>query len=300
MQHLAKADHPPLRNALRLWCLLLLGATIGSCQWIDPPEQIPAWIELRPFVLEPNPHISEGSLSAKVEHAWLSVGDELLGIVNVPSKVPVLAEGTLEIRIDPVVEANGSIYYLRIYPFYQRFVGTLNLTPGQTLLLEPRTQYRDDARFALIEDFEAGQTFFTVDRDQDPDTRLVPSGTEVFEGQASGFILLTSEHPTVEVATAAEFDLLSGGKIFLEVNYRTPDVDVLFGLIGKQGNQLFANYNYGIRAKDSWNKIYFDLTDDVLQSQFAEGYKLGIFATLEGSEKTEARIWLDNIKIVHF
>ncbi len=292
MSHFAKA-----KKILAGWVLVLV---VASCNLLDPPERIPAWIRIEPFVLEPNPNVIEGSLSAKIEHAYVAVGSELLGIVNVPATVPVLLEGPQTITIDPVVEANGSIYYLRIYPFYQRYTTDLTLNAGETAVVTPRTRYRDDARFALIEDFENGQTLFTVDRDQDSETSLIPSGTDVFEGGASGYIHLTTDHPTIEVATAPEFDLLGGGKIFLELNYRTPDVDVLFGLIGKQGTQLFATYNYGIRAKDTWNKIYFDLTDDVLASQFDEGYKLAIFATLEGSEKSEARIWLDNIKIVHF
>lgn len=292
MSHFAKAK--------KILAGLVLVLAVASCNLLDPPEAVPAWVRIEPFVLEPNPNVLEGSLSAKIEHAYVAVGSELLGIVNVPSTVPVLLEGPQTITIDPVVEANGSIYYLRIYPFYQRYTTDLTLTPGETVVVTPRTRYRDDASFALIEDFENGHTLFTVDRDQDSETQLIPSGTDVFEGSASGYIHLTTNHPTIEVATAPEFDLLDGGKIFLEVNYRTPDVDVLFGLIGKQGNQLFATYNYGIRAKDTWNKIYFDLTDDVLASQFDEGYKLAIFATLEGSEKSEARIWLDNIKIVHF
>ncbi|RMD75697.1 MAG: hypothetical protein D6818_01320 [Bacteroidetes bacterium] len=279
---------------------MALSMLLGSCSLLDPPEAVPAWIRIEPFVLEPNPNVIEGSLSAKIEHAYVSVGGELLGIVNVPATVPVLLEGVQTVTIDPVVEANGSIYYLRIYPFYQRYTTEVTLVPGETVVVEPHTRYRDDAHFALIEDFENGQTVFTVDRDQDNETGIVVSGTDVFEGNASGFIHLTADHPTIEVATAPEFDLLDGGKIFLELNYRTPDVDVLFGLIGKEGNQLFATYNYGIRAKDTWNKIYFDLTDDVLSSQFDEGYKLAIFATLEGSEKEEARIWLDNIKLIHF
>ncbi len=280
---------------------LMLSLSLSACTFIDPPEPIPAWLQIEPFVLQPNPTINEGSLSANVTHAWVSAGGQVLGIVNVPSKIPVLATGSQDILIDPVIKANGSIYYLRIYPFYERIQLTTTLEPDQVRVITPQTRYRDDAIFALIEDFE-GPHLFNDDRDQDPQThmRITTQPDEVFEGNASGFIQLTTDNPTIEVATEPVFDLLDGGKIFLEINYRSPDIDILFGLLGKEGDKFFPNYNYGIRTKAQWNKIYFDLTDDILQSQFDEGYKLGIFATLQGSEKTEARVWIDNIKLVHF
>ena len=92
-------------------------------------------------------------------------------------------------------------------------------------------------------------------------------------------------------------------RIFLEVNYKT-DVNLLFGLIGVEpGVGTFPNYEFGLVPKDEWNKVYFELTDQVILSDF-ENYQIGLQAAIPFSNGDftldTARIHLDNLKLITF
>ena len=119
---------------------------------------------------------------------------------------------------------------------------------------------------------------------------------------------MSTTDPFVEIATSPRFSgLLDGGNsVFLEVNYLS-DVPVSFGVIAYERGSATAtgiNYQAGFNANEDWNKIYFNLTPVVFNAE-GEDFQVVLRAALPiGQDNTfeieEAKVLLDNIKLVHF
>lgn len=290
-------------NLLWLWGGLIL---IGSgCNIINQEEPIPSYIYVKPFRMESNPQITHGSLSQKVTQGNVFVNGKTIGIFSLPALIPVLEEGTQEVIIDPLIRDNGLTFTLQVYPFYERFTTSVDLTLTETDTIQPVTRYSEDITFHLIEDFEGGSNVFSEDRDMNNETLLDTTQIDAFEGEYSGMIVLNLDNPLMEVASNADqlFDIFDRGKVYLEMDYKT-EVDVLIGMIGIDniGNDQ-SNYEYGLVPKSDWNKIYFNLTNFGLVNNL-NGYQIGITAALPVANGDftldEGTILIDNVKLISF
>jgi len=277
----------------------------NSCNIIDPEEPIPAYVYVGPFSLVNNPDIQAGSLDQRITHVFAYLGNDFLGIYTLPAIIPVLYEGKQELSLDPAIRENGVSSTVGIYPFYERYTRSVDLVPGQVDTLSPVTRYRADTRIHFVEDFESGLPIFSDDRDGNDQTFVDVTTEEVFEGARSGIVRLDTLNAIFDHGTskAQLFHLQDGGKVFLEVNYKT-DIDILFGLLEIDDlGQVFGYYEYGLLAKDSWGKVYFNLTDLVTVTN-SENYRIAVGGTLpivNGKfSLLEAKVYLDNIKLISF
>ena len=261
-------------------------------------EQLPAYIYVDNVVV--NTTLEEGTNDARVPNGFLDANQDELGVVTVPGRVPVLESGGVNIRFDPAIRANGSSATLSIYPFYERYETTLQLTELETDTLRPVVGYRDDAIFAFVENFDDPNTVFTDDRDGDPETRIDISANGAFEN-GSAVVQLSGDHRTIELATDLNdpFDLPDNVRdAFLEVNFRG-DVPILFGIIGQNaGQNPIPSYEWVLNPKEEWTKIYLELTEAIQFSGF-DTYRISFIASLEGSELSEGEVWLDNVKFIY-
>ena len=93
--------------------------------------------------------------------------------------------------------------------------------------------------------------------------------------------------------------------VYLEMNYKS-DVDVFVGLVGFETGGPIAGttvYEAGFRARSEWNKIYFNLSRTIFDSRFPQ-YQIILQAAIPVQngvpEKKVAKVWIDNVKLVHF
>ncbi len=278
-------------------CLLITGL---SCDFINPPEDIPSYLYIQDFHYQPNPFVPDNTHTSNITHAYVFIGNESMGLFALPALVPVFQKGELPVIVDPVIPENGLYTNLKINPFYQRFTSTVQLEPAAIDTLQPVTSYLEKVHIAFLEDFEGSTVFFSDDRDGNDSTKMVISQDMPREGNASGYILLTTEHALIDVGTPTDqlFDLKDQNIVYLEADYKS-EAEVLFGLIGFDATgPVGSSYEFGILPKDEWNKIYFNLTDQVRASNFNQ-YQIAITAGLP-SGKSEAKIYLDNIKLIYY
>jgi hypothetical protein len=134
---------------------LFLGTLLfisNSCTKNNPD---PSWLEVTKWTLNANPNLTglEGSLTQNISEAWVYVDDEIIGVFEVPFKIPILKEGSVNIKIYPAIKNNGISATKKVYPFLEPYVVTANLVKNQTLTINPITQYYNAVQF-WIEDFE--------------------------------------------------------------------------------------------------------------------------------------------------
>jgi hypothetical protein len=286
--------------------LWLLGLILPGCDWINPEEPIPAYLRIEAVRLSTD--LNEGSDSENITEAWVFIDGDFLGAFAIPSTIPVYREGQTEVRIEAGSRENGSSSTPDIYPFYAPYREDLNLTPGQTSRISALVTYRSEARFAFIEDFEAGNSLFRERITGTDQSRIQISQESPFEGNRMGLIELGTDDPFVEIATVPRYRGLldDGNSVYLELNYRA-DTRASFGIVGYRDSNplpLGTAYAAGFNPSEEWNKIYFNLTETIFTSEVDEVQiviRAGLPLREDGTFAAESgRIELDNIKLLHF
>jgi hypothetical protein len=281
----------------------------SACDTEDEP--VPAYLHIAPFQLNATNSSVHGSISHKITNASVFLRDKetgsshSLGTISLPATLPVLVTGGQEITIDPVIKANGNSYYLQIYPFYERFTTPLDLSANVLDTVKPFTTYKNQSVFVFIEDFESDNHLFKKDWDSNPTTAIQSSDEDVFEGGRSGQILLNKDNSVIVVSTSLPYviDFASAAKIYMEVNYKT-DAQLEFGVVAVDAvGQTNTLFQFIVVPRKEWNKIYFDMTDLIATSGMKAFYfiiRAGLPLQNGQFTQEEAKIYLDNIKLVHF
>ena len=290
-----------MNNLWKLLGILSLLFSLSACDLINPEEEIPAYLEINEFTLTTQAG-NQGSANELITEVWVFVDGTFLGMYDLPALVPVLKAGPTEVRVEAGIRDNGIASFPDIYPFYEPYRINLDLQPNETAIINPTTSYISEAKFGFIEDFEdtRPRVFTQIINGT---TQIERTQDDVFEGNYSGRFSLTRENqPVLEIASSALFSGLQddGVFVYLEVNYKA-DAPVVWGFVGEPDPIAgpIGFYNPGFSAKNEWNKIYFNLSQLLLDIQLDE-YRIGFQAFLTEESPDSATILLDNIKLVHF
>lgn len=286
---------------MRLKTLLFISVSFiffAGCNFINPDEDIPAYISIDTIALETNQH--QGSNSSKIVDAWVYIDDQLIGAFELPVTFPVLSEGKHDVKILPGIMLNGTAGLRTIHPFLTVTKGKIELIPEEvnTTYKTLTTTFQDDVvfPFGVEEDFESGGIIFekvgnsdtSIQKVTDPEY-LMPE----FGGNGCGAIFMDTAHSLFEAATT---DLYTIPKtvVFLEFDYKTENY-FSFGYISQSAVLRELIF---IKPNDEWNKIYFNLTPYIQEISATDQFKIYINADLD-RENEEAVILLDNIKLMY-
>jgi hypothetical protein len=286
-----------------LGLLFFCWTLLGSCEFINPKEEIPAYIYVVPFQLKTDP-TAQGSASEKITEVWLTVNDEFLGVYRLPSLIPVLKTGSTKIKLEAGIKENGISTTPDIYPFYQPFETQVDLQPNEVDTLRPKTAYKANVKFSILENFERAPHTFDALIGGQAYSRITITNVGAFEG-SSGLINLNEQNPAVVLGSVNKVSGLldKGTVVFLEANYKA-EAQAAFGVIPLpfSGDPQLV-YAGGFNPSATWNKIYFNLTKVVFDSK-AKEFQIILRAELPTKDGAitlnTARIWLDNIKLVHY
>ena len=287
-----------MKYTLSLICLF----TVLGCK--DNPEQIPAYLYLKPFTVD-----AQGDASwHKLTEGWLYVNGEYLGAYTLPATVPVLAEGESDVLLFPGVKENGILATPNIYPLLTRWESkTVNLRGGQTTEIQPSTTYDPSIKFALgigRGDFDGGSSVVLENRDSDPITTFSITDNGAFAGKCL-LMEVDTAHPLIEIATEKVQNLPITGspEVWLELHYKTDVPFYLYLLHSSNGGSESSQPVFQFNTAENWNKIYINVTQALTTTQ-ADTYRLyfrtplprditGNFSQLHGTVR------LDNIRLVH-
>ena len=281
-----------LKHKFYLLCILLASLlTLGSCEVINPEEDIPSYIHIQSIDLVTDPG-QEGSDAHKITDAWVYVDDELVGTFELPATFPVLKSGEHTIKIRAGIKSNGISSTRMQYPFYNVYSTTANLQPGQTLTINPVVEYFDGTVFQWIENFD--NTGTTINNGPFPsDTMLTQQSFDVFEGAQSGVVYLDATRNVFFASSANAYSNLPKGeaRTWLELNYKTNNAFK----VGIIANNL-VHESLTINPNMNWNKIYVDLSPQVSSYN---GPHIIFISMVKSSDVANPYLFLDNIKLVH-
>jgi hypothetical protein len=284
--------------------ILFFGALLlSSCVRNNPK---PVWLSLDKWVLEANPTQVDdaGQLTQNLSDVWVYVDNKIIGVFELPCKIPVLASGNVKIQLYPAVRNNGIAATKKIYPFVEPIELQMDLTEGETYTIPMKTRYYNNVKF-WIEDFESPSQ---VQLETDPISTATLTLNDdpaiaLNAGNSYGWVHFTSSD-SLWLAYTTENQVLpqSGAEVYLEIDYRNSN-SLLTGVLAISSSDIKQNPHILLNAQDAssnvWKKIYIDLKEIVSNSSSAEYFKQYFRAAIDdGSSQSD--IYIDNIKVVHF
>lgn len=283
---------------------LLFFSLIAVMGCKDQPEQIPAYLHIKPFTIN-----AQGDASwHKVTDGWLYVNGEYLGAYTLPADVPLLAEGQNTIWLYPGVKKNGILSTPDIYPLLKRWESTtVNLSSGQTTEIQPTTTYEPTTNYAFgigRGDFDGGSSILIDNRDDDPVTTYSLTTDGAFAGKCL-LMEVDTAHPIIEIATEAVDGLPVTGspEVWLEMHYKN-DMTFFLYLLYTDINGAEASIGvYQFNPSEDWNKIYLNITESLTISSgthYRLFFRAGLPKASDGSySQLTGTIRMDNIRLLH-
>lgn len=266
---------------------------------------VPAYIQLQPITMSTAP--GEGTDRHNLSDVWVYANDQLLGVWEAGARIPVLAEGTTDIKVIAGVRRNGITNERVQYPFTATYQTSVDLVPERTHPIAPEFTYYDGLIF-WNEDFDGNG--FQLDRESISDTVLYVWDTlqhpvsEIYEGRASGAFFLDTQRSFFSyVYDSDPIDVDVSDACYLEMHYRS-DMQFLIGVyVTSSGGSveripyLFVNPTKQDDGTMPWKKIYVDL-QSAWPYPGATGRKFYIEASLPSGQGA-GQVYLDNLKVIH-
>lgn len=284
---------------LKHFALFFLFISIFSCNKDELKAPVPAYITIKDVKVEIN-DAKEGTTSDKITDVKVFIDDQSQGYFELPATIPVQKLGNVQVKVAAGIQFNGQSNLKDLYPFYDFYILDTNLVAESEIEIKPVVQYKTDLVFDYPwsgENFENQGINFERGPYSDTIIRRVSDSSLVFEGNGSGFIHLVEGQDFFEANTPTFFDIPRTGRktIFLEFNYKSTH-DFLISVYANDKTEQFSVVN--IRAQNDWNKIYVDFSNVFSTLFTASNFNISLGFTKNTNE--EAKMYLDNIKFVHY
>ncbi len=283
--------------------LFFLGLLLSACVKNNPD---PSWLEVGEWTLEANAALNgeEGQLTHNITDAWVYIDEQLIGVFEVPFKIPILDEGAVNVRIYPTIRVNGIAATKMRNEHLVPYEVNVNLVKNQTLSISPVTHYKDNVNF-WVEDFED----INVKLTDDPNTSsahltLANDTLKWFNGNYYGKVLLSAQD-SIWVAYTNQDQQLSIPKnkqAMLEIDYcnSVPFTNYLLfvNANGTNENAMITMNKSPLNAL-RWKKIYILLSEVITAGPNNTNY-IQAFRAFHDTAISSNLILIDNIKVVYF
>ena len=266
----------------------------------------PAYLQINKYtVLENTDAIGpQGEMTNNFTDAWVYINGDLMGVFELPVKLPIGQEGNKTITIVAGVRNNGIESTKKRFPFVENYETYVTLTPNETTVINPTTRYYSNLSF-WIEDFEdptslkINETFYSkahIHTSSDPSILKY--------GAYFGEVDLTTQDSLWDAITSDPLLLPAGKEVYLEIDYYTTN-SILTGLtaFNTSAQSVIQNPNILINEQSAdklfWKKIYIDLNEIVTYDLNASYFKVALTSILSVEKQSSSKICIDNIKVIH-
>jgi hypothetical protein len=269
---------------------------VSSCKLYDPDEIVPSYIYIDDIVV--NAKINEGTSIDNIIDAWVYVDGSLIGVFELPSKIPIHAEGNYNLQIYGGIKKSGSSSVRKRHDFFDAFNITLNSIPQNIDTITPVIEYETGITI-WIEDFEDPGIKFTNLSYSDTSMNITLDPSEVLEGNGSGKITFDATHLLFEAKTNESlFNSFpkAGKPIYLEFDYKSNEV-LTTGIYHNNTSSATAKEEYyNLNPTNTWKKAYLELTDVISPQLSATVFD--IYFEVAKDKSSLPLVYIDNIKVI--
>ena len=292
-----------MQNSLemRFFSLLILFLSsilsFTACDIINPSEKIPAYLHIDSFDLKGR-YDSVGSVSHSIKDVWVIVDNEFIGAFELPADIPILKEGIHTVKLNAGIKENGISNTRLIYPFFTRYVASINLAPNKTDTINPVIYYIGSGyKIWINEDFEDPAFEFTKSTISNIDLESTDQKGYVFEGGYSMRATMLKKNDLFQIETTASFYPPRGRAIFMELNYKS-NILLKVGYYAKNSSKEIQHPVLSLNPTTTWKKVYINYGGEIDFEPTTYYFRLFIGA-LKSSDSDTSVIQLDNIKLLY-
>jgi len=282
--------------------LFLSIVILFSCNKFDKKEQRPAFIKIDAIDLQIN-NSSEGSDSKKIVDAWVFVDDEMIGVFDLPSTIPITNVGERTVKIYPGIKKNGISVDRERYPFYNFYTYNQNLKSDSTYEVFPVVSYKENV-YIWQEDFEDPSFKLNPYQSDTSMVRVISPENELFEGGAGKIVLNSSQFQCEMRTSEANFNNFPTNlstPAYIELDYSC-NFPLEIGILANQvaGGPYERSPLITLNSTNlSWNKTYLYIPD--ASNFFFGAPEMDLyFRVTNPSGLSSIKAYVDNIKVIFY
>jgi hypothetical protein len=272
---------------------------LQGCDLINPKEKEPAYLYIPSLTFQAN--ATQGTSSAAITEVWVYSNDQSLGVLDLPAKVPILDQGSTDIRIFAGIKSNGISNSRIRYPFYAPFDTTLTISAFQIDTIIPDFSYFNEV---VINEkgFESGN-FLSQTGANNGTFSTTNNNLQVFEGARSGWGHIDAGASLLYFKDDDNLNYTSGNNVFLEMNYSSNNtfsvgfITTTAGITAKNMALIINPSSSGDGLSPVWKKIYIDFGYVLMQNPNAQFHQWYI-ESVPSNSSVPVNIFLDNLKWV--
>ncbi len=287
--------------------MFLAISIFSSC---DSDEQIPSYVYIPSIELETD--ATQGDNSHDIVDGWVYCDGILIGVFELPVRVPILESGEHTITVVPGIKKNGLFDQRITYPFYSPFEEKIELVPTAIDTIRPVIRYRTNVTFSWLEDFE--DNAISVEKsgsNTTTDSMFITNDLvhvynyDGIENKYSGQVNIPSQFQIFENATVQLYELpRKGVDVFLEMNFKcnTEFTVGVYPVTGSFINGVPVVNFYSTednQGKMQWKKAYVSLKEDINNPEY-NGATFRVFFNAQTNGEGEKQLFFDNLKLIHF
>ena len=289
---------PILKGFLKLFFIVILGFSYSSCELINPDEAIPSYIYIDQIDLETT-YSTEGSNTHKITDAWVYINGNSIGTFELPATIPVIQEGTHDLKIRAGIMENGIAATRKTYPFYNSFTVSHTFNPENEDTINPTLNYLTNFQTAWKDDFEdAGISLELTSSSKLSQIDRVSNDSVFDNGKFAASFILSDSISSFECINNQELELPRGNMpVYLEMDYKNDHIFYVGIRVYYNGVET-QKLKLALNESESWNKVYINFAPEIGLSKDGSTYKIVFSGELTDSTDN-ANILIDNLKLLH-
>lgn len=237
---------------------------------------------------------AQGSGSHKISDLFLYVNGKFEGAYPVGNTMPIVSRGAnAKVDIFAGIKNNGFQDLSVTWQLYDRITFDTVFPSGTNIKLPLTFKYNSNVTFLWHENFD-NPVGFSLIKSANTGTTFTATTNNSFEGKSAELALTGNSYDEARLESAIFYNIPQGNaNVYLELDYRcTQDFEV--GVT----NGITLKTALVIRAKENWNKIYIQLASAVNTPPLTNSSKV-YFRLIKPNDVPDARVWLDNIKLIY-
>lgn len=235
----------------------------------------------------------QGSASHHITDLWLYVNNQFQGCYPVGKLMPIVSKGDpVRIQVFAGIKNNGISGTRIFWPFYESLTIDTAVSSNTRVSRSFNFKYAGSTVFEWRENFEESGRTLVKSANSETDYKVI-SGSEAFEG-ASATLGLENQFSVAQLESAQWLKLpRANANVYLELDYKC-NAPFSVGLLADDGSDKHV---YSFNEQENWNKVYIQLAEKVNLDPSTNTHK--VYFRLLNTNNPNARIYLDNIKVVY-
>lgn len=284
---------PTPTRALAPLSTIFLLLVLSACKKEGPT---PSFIR----ILSPEARTQGGTPTPHgISDFWVFANDQAIGVWQADRRIPIIADGSTNIKIIAGVRRNGVTNDRIQYPFYATWNQNVELTLGEETTIQPVFNWTAEPIWS--EDGESSGYRFEFDEGDMAFSQITGAGNVLVDDYAMGIELDTAHDFFRAVTRDDEYFPIGTDATFLELDHRS-EVEFIIGVRFSSGGEtqsfpyLYVNPTGSTESGSPWRHVYVDLSSPWGSGTASRQFYIEAQLPDGGSGK---RIILDNLTVHH-